>query len=60
MALSAFDDKSRPPEAGELAEVLGRTNSHWHDLTSRAVRLEIRSKKNLEAAKKLAAIKMAN
>jgi hypothetical protein len=139
MALSAFDDKAKPPKAGELERTLGRTAAHWVDLTAhlaseyapleetwnfagkswgwslrlrqkkrtvlymtpcrkhflvgfalgekavkaahesslpestlavideakkyaegRAVRLEIKNKKDLEIAKKLAAIKMAN
>jgi hypothetical protein len=34
MALSAFDDKSAPPAAGELAETLGRTSLLWDDLLS--------------------------
>lgn len=29
MALSAFDDKSKEPGAGELAKVLGRSATHW-------------------------------
>lgn len=29
MALSAFDDKSRPPTDGELAAVLGRAAAAW-------------------------------
>lgn len=29
MALSAFADKSKTPQAKELKEVLGRSNSHW-------------------------------
>jgi hypothetical protein len=32
MALSAFDDKARPPAAAELAEVLGRTSGLWVEL----------------------------
>jgi hypothetical protein len=35
MALSAFDDKSRPPRADELAEVLGDTAEPWDDLRRR-------------------------
>lgn len=35
MALSAFDDKSRPPRADELAEVLGDAAGHWDDLRRR-------------------------
>lgn len=32
MALSAFDDASRPPRAGELAAVLGPAYSLWKEL----------------------------
>ena len=32
MALSAFDDKSRPPAPDELAEVLGQALRPWDDL----------------------------
>ena len=32
MALSAFDDKSRPPQASELAAVLGRSSRLWDPL----------------------------
>jgi hypothetical protein len=32
MALSAFDDKSNKPGAGELKRMLGRTSTHWDDL----------------------------
>ena len=32
VALSAFDDKSRPPAPGELAAVLGRALGTWDDL----------------------------
>jgi hypothetical protein len=31
-SLSAFDDKSRPPASGELAEVLGPALRPWDDL----------------------------
>ncbi len=31
MALSTFDDKSNQPNAGELAEVLGRSSKLWND-----------------------------
>lgn len=34
MALSALDDRSRMPEASELAEVLGRSSSLWDTLTA--------------------------
>lgn len=34
MALSAFDDKSRKPKAGDLKDVLGRTATHWESLSS--------------------------
>ncbi|MHC4696169.1 MAG: DUF3788 domain-containing protein [Planctomycetota bacterium] len=34
MALSVFDDKSRKPRTGELAEVLGRTSKLWEELKS--------------------------
>jgi hypothetical protein len=37
MALSAFGDKSKPPTANDLAEVLGRTHSHWNALLAHAV-----------------------
>ena len=32
MALSAFDDKSNKPGAGDLERMLGRTSAHWDDL----------------------------
>ena len=32
MALSAFDDKSKQPLAGDLKETLGRTGTHWDSL----------------------------
>ncbi|MCK5573145.1 MAG: DUF3788 family protein [Bacteroidetes bacterium] len=32
MALSAFDDKSRKPGAGDLKKILGRTGAHWENL----------------------------
>jgi hypothetical protein len=32
MALSAFDDKSKRPGAGDLKRMLGRTSAHWDDL----------------------------
>jgi hypothetical protein len=35
MALSAFDDKTRPPHEDELAAVLGNKFSLWKDLQSR-------------------------
>ncbi len=35
MALSAFDDKTRPPQEAELAATLGRTFVLWNDLQSR-------------------------
>jgi hypothetical protein len=35
MALSAFDDKTRPPREDELATVLGKKLSLWTDLQSR-------------------------
>jgi hypothetical protein len=35
MTLSAFDDKTRPPRADELAAVLGKKYSLWADLQSR-------------------------
>ena len=35
MALSAFDNKTRPPRADELAAVLGKKYSLWTDLQSR-------------------------
>ncbi len=31
-SLSAFDDKSRPPDSADLAKVLGRALSPWDDL----------------------------
>lgn len=34
MALSAFDDKSKPPQPDELAEMLGRTGAHWRALVN--------------------------
>ncbi len=34
MALSALDDRSRTPEARELAEALGRSSSLWDTLTA--------------------------
>jgi hypothetical protein len=35
MALSAFDDKSAPPRKAALAEMLGRTSTHWDALRTR-------------------------
>lgn len=35
MALSAFDDKTRPPQEEELAAVLGKKFSLWTDLQGR-------------------------
>jgi len=32
MALSAFDDKSRPPEARELQRVIGKSAALWNQL----------------------------
>jgi hypothetical protein len=32
MALSAFDDKSRPPREAELAATLGKVHAHWNEL----------------------------
>ena len=32
MALSAFDDRSREPQAEELGEVLGRAGARWREL----------------------------
>ena len=32
MALSVFDDKSRKPQAGELANILKRAGAHWDNL----------------------------
>ena len=32
MALSAFDDKSRPPTPQSLKKVLGKATTHWDDL----------------------------
>ncbi|MFI5181921.1 MAG: DUF3788 family protein [Thermoanaerobaculia bacterium] len=32
MALSAFDDKTRPPEPPAVDRVLGRSACHWHAL----------------------------
>ena len=34
MALSAFDDKSQEPQTNELEETLGRTKTHWNNLTA--------------------------
>jgi hypothetical protein len=95
MALSAFDEKSRKPRAGDLVGILKRTSTHRDSLVAhiaseyppldaswnfagalpdsvlatidgatkyaegRAVRIEIRNKKDLASAKKLAAVKMA-
>ena len=36
MALSAFDDKTRPPQEDELAAVLGKKFGLWNDLQSRS------------------------
>lgn len=38
MALSAFDDKSRPPEAAELKGVLGKLAGLWDQLVSHVAR----------------------
>ena len=35
MALSAFDDKSRPPKNAELAATLGKTYVLWNELVKR-------------------------
>ncbi len=35
MALSAFDEKSRPPRDQELEEMLGRTAALWRELKDR-------------------------
>lgn len=32
MALSAFDDKSKKPGAGDLEKMLGRSSAHWDAL----------------------------
>jgi hypothetical protein len=32
MALSSFDDKSKPPKAGNLKRTLGRASVHWDSL----------------------------
>lgn len=32
MALSAFDDKSKQPQAGDLKKTLGRASAHWDNL----------------------------
>jgi hypothetical protein len=32
VALSAFDDKSRPPADAELAATLGKASTHWDEL----------------------------
>ncbi len=37
MALSAFDDEAGPPEAGELASVLGRASGLWDELVRHMV-----------------------
>jgi len=34
MALSAFDDKAAKPEAEDLESMLGRTSTHWDDLST--------------------------
>ena len=34
MALSAFDDKSKEPQAGELKIILGRSSAHWDSLVA--------------------------
>jgi len=34
MALSAFDDKTKQPQAGDLKKTLGRAGTHWDDLVS--------------------------
>jgi hypothetical protein len=34
MALSAFDDKAKPPRAGDLKRTLGRAGAHWDGLTA--------------------------
>ena len=34
MALSAFDDKSHPPQAEELQSTLGRAGARWEELVS--------------------------
>jgi hypothetical protein len=35
MALSAFDDKKKPPQEDELAETLGKTYVLWNELKKR-------------------------
>jgi hypothetical protein len=37
MALSAFDDKSKQPRAGDLKSVLGRASAHWNSLIAHIV-----------------------
>lgn len=37
MALSAFDNKSRPPTEGDLSNVLGATLQAWKELETRIV-----------------------
>ena len=34
MALSVFDDKSKPPRPAEVAEALGRTSRLWDEIIS--------------------------
>ena len=34
MALSAFDDRSREPQAADLKSTLGRSSTHWDSLIS--------------------------
>ena len=34
LALSAFDDKSKNPQAGDLKTMLGRSGSHWDRLVA--------------------------
>lgn len=34
MALSAFDDKTKPPRAGDLERTLGRAAAHWDGLVA--------------------------
>jgi hypothetical protein len=35
MALSAFDDKARPPRDDDLAAMLGEAYTHWNELKKR-------------------------
>lgn len=60
MALSAFDDKSKEPQAVPLPDsILAVIDSAPKYAEGRGVLIEVRNKKDLEPVKELAAAKIA-